>query len=134
MDTYPIVLAREETYQKWMKMFALYEHGDLPNLDGVIPGEKQDLKSITLNVFRCLRGLEEEDIDKLLDMILEGKILLRKKKEAIDFKSMEDFCRDIKEIVAMKTGITEYFTIKYMEINDYGQIAVRYKISIKEVQ
>jgi len=134
MDTYPIVLAREETYQKWIKMFALYEHGDLPNMDGIIPREKQDLKSVTLNVFRCLRGLEDEEIDGLLDLILDGKVLLRKKKElGIDFKSMEDFCKDIKEIAAMKTGITDYFTTKYKEINDYDEIAKKYKISLKEV-
>jgi len=62
-------------------------------------------------VLRCLRGLEEEEIDNLLDMVGEGKILLQNKREPIDFESMEDFCKDIKEIVAMKIEIIEYFTL-----------------------
>lgn len=29
VETYPIILAREEKHRKWMKMFAQYEHEDL---------------------------------------------------------------------------------------------------------
>ena len=133
LDTYPLVLATDAIYDKWIRVFGLFENGLIPNMEGLVTGEKQDLKFISLHQFRCLRGLEDEEVEVLVDKIISGEVLLRKKKELSDLYSMEDYCRNLKDNNAILHGIKYYFETRFKVQGDIKYILKKFKISEKDM-
>ena len=100
-------------WNKWWNIFEIYKNGCLacsPKSIMQYYFVHNKIKQYTLNIFRPLRDLDERQLHKLVDKILEGYVSLS---TTVDHSSqaetLEQYCRCIKDERATKNIICDYY-------------------------
>ena len=120
-----------------------YARGKLPNTKGetlddqkkmlpVLKGGKiqQATGTVTLGptVFRCISGLEPEEVLTLQKCLLDKTIILKKGKHTKDMVDMEEFAWGFKVDRVLKSAIIDFFNDLTRERLTWDQVCEEYKL------
>lgn len=142
-----LLLCEENLWLNWVKIMRQYARGQLPNTKGEIQSEstneqsskipvlkggriQQAPRTVTLGptLFRCIAGLEDNEVITLQKAILDGSVLLKKSKHTTHKVDMEEMAWKLKTDRVLKQAIIGLFFDLTRDFLTWEELCTQYKV------
>ncbi|KAL3698646.1 hypothetical protein R1sor_012722 [Riccia sorocarpa] len=143
-EVIPLVCCSDETYDAFEKFVKRWKEGKIPDVHGTIGPLKdprtgvvcdRDVFQLSVNRFRPINGLSDEDLKLAWTVLEEGKVWVTKPARyqgPEDVVSLKDFYKVLKATRDLEKRILKYCNTSYKEQHgSWGHLARAYSISEK---
>ncbi|KAL3701311.1 hypothetical protein R1sor_019333 [Riccia sorocarpa] len=133
-----LVCCSDETFAAFEKFVKKWELGKIPDVQGntnLVPNDKgveqkRDFSQLSVNRFRPVNGLNDEDLRLVWNQLETGNVWVAKpsKYQGTDtIVSLRDFCKALKAKRSLATRIVKYWQGRYREVYDtWDELAAEY--------
>ncbi|KAL3702215.1 hypothetical protein R1sor_020237 [Riccia sorocarpa] len=141
-EVIPLVCCSDETYAAFEKFVKCWKEGKILDVHGTIGPSKdprtglvcdRDVSQLSVNRFRPINGLSDEDLKLAWTVLEEGKVWVTKPARyqgPEDVVSLKDFCKVLKATRDLEKRILKYWNTSYKEQHgSWGHLARAYSIS-----
>ncbi|KAL3700511.1 hypothetical protein R1sor_018533 [Riccia sorocarpa] len=141
-EVIPLVCCSDETYAAFEKFVKRWKEGKILDVHGTIGPSKdprtglvcdRDVSQLSVNRFRPINGLSDEDLKLAWTVLEERKVWVTKPARyqgPEDVVSLKDFCKVLKATRDLEKRILKYWNTSYKEQHgSWGQLARAYSIS-----
>ncbi|KAL3698898.1 hypothetical protein R1sor_012974 [Riccia sorocarpa] len=143
-EVIPLVCCSDETYAAFEKFVKCWKEWKIPDVHGTIGRSKdprtgqdadRDFSQLSVNSFRSINGLSDEDLKLAWTVLEEGKVWVTKPARyqgPEDDVYLKDFCKVLKATRDLEKRIVKYWNTSYKEQHgSWGHLARAYSISEK---
>ena len=146
-----LLLCEDTIWKNWVSIMDTYARGGLPNTKGIIVaptlaeqkgsvlklkhGKIQQAAGTVMlgpTLFRCIAGLEREEVLSLQAGLLNKSILLKKSKHTKDMIDMEEYAWNLKVDRVLKAAIVDFYSDLTKESQTWDQLCEKYKLGSYE--